>query len=68
MTRDQFLADNRHTLMGVFIEGLVKGNNFEYAMWLRTMYAKIDAALGAAYDSLPKPVPQNGQVRKESAK
>lgn len=67
MTREKFIADHRHALMGVFVEGLVTGQDKKYDLFLRLMYSKIDAALGAAFDALdpPKPVAQNGVPRRD---
>lgn len=59
MTREQFLADHRHALAGMMMEGVIRGKDgAELALFMRLMYAKIDATLGVLYDAAfpPKPV------------
>lgn len=73
MTREQFLADHRHTLAGVLMEGVIRGkDNAELGLFMRLMYAKIDATLGVLYDAAfpPKPVvtATNGVHKREGVK
>lgn len=67
MTREQFIAEWRHVIMGVMCENVERGREgATLALWLRTAYPKIDAVLGKAFDAAhekdrkPDPQPRPG--------
>lgn len=61
MTRDEFIAKFLDEFAGQLLDALVERTGAERSAWMRMAYMKVKARLGACYDALKPPVPNNGQ-------
>lgn len=58
MTKDQFLHHWRHEMAGIILDATKVRGGAEQALFLRSVFAKIDKHLGSMFDQLsPAPVP-----------
>ncbi len=59
MTRDQFIAREKHQILGLVIDAMVvRRNGADLSIFMETVTGRVEEVLGRVYDQVnPKPLP-----------
>lgn len=66
MTRDQFVAEQKHALIGLVVDAmLTRRSGAELSLFLQSVTARAEEILGRVYDAAqPKPLPVKPEATK----